>query len=133
MDVATTAPALITTDLPCMRCGYNLRTLGTDALCPECATPVAQSIELHSKSGQYNLRRLAMGAALLAAWGMGTDAIRLMPIHMYPLPTRADELLVIASDTILAVLLGAGAILIACSRPAMSVASRRAVIVLSIV
>jgi MFS family permease len=31
-------------DLACVRCGYNLRTLAADGLCPECALPVARSI-----------------------------------------------------------------------------------------
>jgi hypothetical protein len=31
-------------DLPCRTCGYNLRTLATDAVCPECATPIAASL-----------------------------------------------------------------------------------------
>lgn len=34
----------IDTDLPCVTCGYNLRTLGVDAVCPECATSVSMSI-----------------------------------------------------------------------------------------
>ena len=32
-------------DLACVQCGYNLRTLSPDALCPECATPVARTQE----------------------------------------------------------------------------------------
>ncbi len=30
-------------DLPCLRCGYNLRTLAEDSVCPECACPVVTS------------------------------------------------------------------------------------------
>ena len=33
----------IADDLPCRRCGYNLRGLAPDGVCPECATPVALS------------------------------------------------------------------------------------------
>src|SRR5688500_18541478 len=33
-------------DLPCARCGYNLRTLDAGANCPECAAPVAHSLSL---------------------------------------------------------------------------------------
>jgi hypothetical protein len=35
------AQSPIDRDCPCVRCGYNLRTLPTDASCPECDTPVA--------------------------------------------------------------------------------------------
>lgn len=35
----------IAADLPCHRCGYNLRTLGTDARCPECNFPVYDTFE----------------------------------------------------------------------------------------
>jgi hypothetical protein len=31
-------------NLPCHRCGYNLRTLAPDARCPECSTPIASSL-----------------------------------------------------------------------------------------
>jgi uncharacterized repeat protein (TIGR04138 family) len=34
-------------DLPCEGCGYNLRTLDVDALCPECGHPVTQTLTAH--------------------------------------------------------------------------------------
>jgi DNA-directed RNA polymerase subunit RPC12/RpoP len=37
------APRHVEEDLPCARCGYNLRTLAWDARCPECGTPVLRS------------------------------------------------------------------------------------------
>ncbi len=33
----------IDADLPCLGCGYNLRGLNPDGVCPECATPVGRS------------------------------------------------------------------------------------------
>ena len=52
---------------PCLNCGYNLRTLSVEGLCPECAHPVRLSL-----SGQFLrfasppwVRRLARGALLL--------------------------------------------------------------------
>src|SRR5215813_5898065 len=34
----------VATNFECSQCGYNLRTLAEDALCPECATAVAISL-----------------------------------------------------------------------------------------
>lgn len=58
---------LISSDLPCSGCGYNLRTLGRDALCPECALPVAKSLDgahLESADPMW-LRRQMWGLRLL--------------------------------------------------------------------
>lgn len=38
------AQSLIDIDLACVACGYNLRTQPRDGRCPECATPVADSL-----------------------------------------------------------------------------------------
>lgn len=38
-------PTLLETDLPCVSCDYNLRGLPPDGRCPECATPVAVSLQ----------------------------------------------------------------------------------------
>lgn len=45
---ANQAPATIATDLPCVDCGYNLRTQPRDGRCPECATPVLHSLRAGS-------------------------------------------------------------------------------------
>src|ERR1700733_1253483 len=37
-------PEWVMKDLPCRSCGYNLRTLSIDGICPECATPVRVSM-----------------------------------------------------------------------------------------
>ena len=37
-------PAFVDVDLPCFFCGYNLRSLGLTAICPECGHPVQESI-----------------------------------------------------------------------------------------
>jgi len=74
-DPPTARPAATTTtgipsDLPCARCGYNLRTLATDALCPECATPVSRSLGglLLRFADPVWLARLEYGAAFLLAY-----------------------------------------------------------------
>lgn len=57
----------LTEDLKCTRCGYNLRGLTLDKLCPECATPIARSI--HGNLLRYAdpewLDRLRLGAELM--------------------------------------------------------------------
>ena len=57
----------IATDLPCVNCGYNLRTLSATGICPECAAPVAQSTRGHYLylAPPRWVRKLAIGALLL--------------------------------------------------------------------
>jgi hypothetical protein len=44
-SAARVAPdGTVAADVGCRRCGYNLRTLHVDAACPECASPVAASV-----------------------------------------------------------------------------------------
>jgi hypothetical protein len=43
-DSIVTAGDLASRDVPCLRCGYNLRGLAPDGACPECGTPVARSL-----------------------------------------------------------------------------------------
>lgn len=42
--VPTTAQGSIQADRPCVQCGYNLRGLQPTGACPECGTPVADSL-----------------------------------------------------------------------------------------
>src|SRR5258707_253928 len=37
------SPPTIETDLACIKCAYNLRTLSSNGTCPECGSPVWQS------------------------------------------------------------------------------------------
>ncbi|MCC6680641.1 MAG: hypothetical protein IT445_07035 [Phycisphaeraceae bacterium] len=34
----------LTSETPCIKCGYNLRTIHRDAACPECGTAVGRTI-----------------------------------------------------------------------------------------
>lgn len=38
------AVRLATTDVPCLRCGYNLRGLQPEGACPECGTPIVRAL-----------------------------------------------------------------------------------------
>lgn len=61
-------------DAPCVGCGYNLRTLSADGVCPECALPVAQSLRGHFlRFGPPTwVRGLARGMLFLLAAVGGT-------------------------------------------------------------
>ena len=59
--------AVLETDAPCGECGYNLRGLPVDSICPECAHPIAESlkVDLYPLGTGHDLRHLWWG--LLAA------------------------------------------------------------------
>src|SRR3954471_9644603 len=61
--------AIVTSDLNCRRCGYNLRGLTYGGRCPECNVPVAMSAQ--SDALRYGdprwLRRLCIGCEMLMA------------------------------------------------------------------
>jgi hypothetical protein len=63
-----TAHRTLTTDLPCLRCGYNLRTLSTAASCPECNYPAVLTLwgGLPMVDTRRRRRLLAAGVAALA-------------------------------------------------------------------
>lgn len=44
-NVALDADGRIDQDVTCTRCGYNLRGLSPEGVCPECASPVGRSIQ----------------------------------------------------------------------------------------
>ena len=66
-DALAETDTRVADDLECMQCGYNLRTLPVDGLCPECAAPVQFSREgyyLRSAPVEW-LRKLKGGLSLI--------------------------------------------------------------------
>ena len=61
------APEEITYNLTCTRCGYNLRGLTPDKVCPECATPITRSLDrnLLRYADPNWLNKLRLGTALM--------------------------------------------------------------------
>lgn len=60
---------VVAIDVQCLRCGYNLRGLRGDGLCPECAAPVGRSTQgdfLRFADPGW-VRRLARGSRLVVA------------------------------------------------------------------
>ncbi len=61
--------ASLTTDVPCVQCGYNLRGLPEGGRCPECGTPIARSLRgnLLSTADPAWLERVYRGQAVVCA------------------------------------------------------------------
>jgi hypothetical protein len=59
-------PLTLELDVQCLHCGYNLRTLALDALCPECGQPVLHSLARRpfGPINRRTLRRVALGLLL---------------------------------------------------------------------
>lgn len=59
---STAEPIAIDEDVPCGGCGYNLRTLSKEGVCPECSRSVAESLRLfrihHSELGKLRANGL---------------------------------------------------------------------------
>ncbi len=55
-------------DVGCVRCGYNLRGLNQNSLCPECASPIAESLKAQwiGNADRKWLTRIVIGAMLLS-------------------------------------------------------------------
>ena len=77
-------PPVVTGDLPCRRCSYNLRSLATSSLCPECGSPVAHSMQgdrLRFSDPQW------LNKLLIGAWCATAGLIS--SVMFGPIPQRA--------------------------------------------
>jgi hypothetical protein len=54
-------------DVPCMKCGYNLRTLAADGKCPECGANVAMSVQEKMRRALVRWGRIAEAAIFFLA------------------------------------------------------------------
>lgn len=55
---------MIAQTLPCIRCGYDLRTIRLSQVCPECGAAAAESLDHLVLSPDRHLRRLRWGAVM---------------------------------------------------------------------
>ena len=65
-------------DLPCICCGYSLRSLADDGNCPECGVPVAHSVDRN--------RLLMADIDALAAARAGATCLAIAAFLRAPLP-----------------------------------------------
>jgi len=68
-------------NLPCIGCGYNLRTLAKDARCPECGKAVQDTVAIgiyHGVDTWDNIRTATVVSAVSLAVGLALSAILVM-------------------------------------------------------
>ena len=71
----------VESDVPCSRCGYNLRTLSSTGLCPECAAPVAESLQGWYAPPSRSRQRVSLKQILMNALAMYAPGGLLMLHH----------------------------------------------------
>lgn len=102
----TAASATIDCDLPCHRCGYNLRTLPRDGVCPECEATVRASLHFRERYGidPAPARRIRRGlAVVLASVGAVIATILAVTFSGVVLSDGGSRALQIFLDVVLAV------------------------------
>jgi hypothetical protein len=83
-------------DLPCLSCGYNLRSLHLLGQCPECGAPIRKTVEAHIVGSVDWVQRLDRGASylvsaigtLLAAAGLLIVGVSLLGRSLGELPSQ---------------------------------------------
>lgn len=100
IEVTTAPPAGVELDLPCYRCGYNVRGLAADGRCPECAAGVDETLRRDAaqragrpmpldESDPRWVRTLARGSALMLFGGAGMMAGQTLSAFGPELPQAA--------------------------------------------
>src|SRR5438132_1142240 len=69
---------VISADLSCVRCGYNLKTQGIRGACPECGLGVDATMKSITRRTGTNLRKIAWGAFLLSLVCLSNTAMMLL-------------------------------------------------------
>lgn len=88
MTETAAATTVIETDLPCRRCGYNLRSLRAAGDCPECALPV----ELSTRSDRLCdanprwLGQLSVGLRIIAVCMALGEVVYWLDVYALPIP-----------------------------------------------
>jgi len=78
-------------DMACVQCGYNLRGLEPQGRCPECGSPVGESLrqDLLRFAGAEALRRVGRGAAMIVIGTLAhMAAVGLRVTFEWPLRSR---------------------------------------------
>ena len=78
-NASPTAQIPLGQDIPCARCGYNLRTQIPDGRCPECGAAVEEALRRYVSADAHWLRGLVWGIGLILVGAIGT-LIELAPM-----------------------------------------------------
>jgi len=102
-------------DFACLACGYNLRTLPSAGVCPECGTRVGRSLrgDRLSHSDRAWLASISRALALLVVTIAAIVAVTILDVVLFPLPGAGSavgiaERLRIAIEILSRVMLSSG-------------------------
>src|SRR5687768_15684955 len=92
---APVPPATLQHDVPCVRCGYDLRGLSDDGLCPECGAGIGDSLARFVQTRAAAARplaemprawvvKLAIGCTMLALLGLAIFGVTVVQFLFDP-------------------------------------------------
>ncbi len=83
-DPVMTDPAIrIAQQLPCIACGYELRSLRLDECCPECGSPCTDSLASPTLYCDAHVRRLRTGALLAGFASVQLPVVYVLALTMF--------------------------------------------------